>query len=375
MDEGSGTIAYDYSGYGNNGTLHGGIVRRATAGTNETFLNQTQYCDATVGLPQGAFVGSIINVSGVERVITYHENKGSVYCTSDWYQTAWADNITGFTSGSWYEIYNHGDGVNGRGPKWKVGRNGNGLNFDGIDDYVRISTSYSNIEIATFSVWIMPTLPDTHGCIVCRDESHDGSGIFFNSGFLCLGPRGPGSGYCSNSFMSSTDYGKWFHLTVIADYNNGRASFYVNGSLNRVVTFSRGTASLFPGNIGSWNGGRWVFNGTIDEVRIYNRALSEEEIKQLYYNGLTNKFNITIGLLNFGFADLGKSFNAIVYLRNGTILQLPLTLDRDLTRGSYLENNLTIDGYYPSYGLVDKVMVCSNDCQGVCSEIIVNNQC
>ncbi|MFZ8829955.1 MAG: hypothetical protein ACO2OO_00670 [Candidatus Aenigmatarchaeota archaeon] len=77
---------------------------------------------------------------------------------------------------------------------------------------------------------------------------------------------------------------------------------------------------------------------------------------------LTNKFNITIGLLNSGFADLGKSFTSIIYLKNGTILQLPLTLNRDLTKGSYLENNLTI-------------MVCSNDCQGVCSEIIVNNQC
>jgi hypothetical protein len=113
----------------------------------------------------------------------------------------------------------------------------------------------------------------------------------------------------------------------------------------------------------------------IDEVRIYNRALSDDEIKELYYNGLTNKFNITIGLLNFGYADLGKSFNAIVYLKNGTILQLPLILNRDLIKGSYLENNLTIDGYYPSYGLIDKIMVCSNDCQGVCSEIIVNNQC
>jgi hypothetical protein len=57
-------------------------------------------------------------------------------------------------------------------------------------------------------------------------------------------------------------------------------------------------------------------NDFIDEVCIYKRALSDEEIKELYYNGLTNKFNITIGLLNSGFADLGKSFTAIVYLKN-----------------------------------------------------------
>ena len=28
-----------------------------------------------------------------------------------------------------------------------------------------------------------------------------------------------------------------------------------------------------------------------------------------------------------------------------------------------------------SYGLIDKIMVCSNDCQGVCSELKINNQC
>jgi hypothetical protein len=82
----------------------------------------------------------------------------------------------------------------------------------------------------------------------------------------------------------------------------------------------------------------------------------------LYYEGLTNKFNITIGLLNSGYADLGNSFTAIVYLKNGTILQLPLNLGKPLSRGYYLEGTVTIDGYYPSYGLVDKIMVCSNDC-------------
>jgi hypothetical protein len=156
--------------------------------------------------------------------------------------------------------------------------------------------------------------------------------------------------------------------------NKTQSKGYVNTNIVTTLTATINDANydLFIGRAGGVN---QYFNGIVDEVRIYNRALTEEEIKELYYNGLTNKFNITIGLLNLGFADLGKSFNAIVYLKNGTILQLPLILDRDLNRGSYLEKTLTIDGYYPSYGLVDKIMVCSNDCQGVCSEIIVNNQC
>jgi hypothetical protein len=149
---------------------------------------------------------------------------------------------------------------------------------------------------------------------------------------------------------------------------------YKNGVFVNSATFTiYPVASPDPIKIATGYAG--YFQGLIDEVRIYNRALSEDEIKELYYNGLTNKFNITIGLLNSGYADLGNSFTAIVYLKNGTILQLPLILDNNLSKGYYLEKTLTIDGYYPSYGLVDKIMVCSNDCQGVCSEIKINNQC
>jgi hypothetical protein len=153
---------------------------------------------------------------------------------------------------------------------------------------------------------------------------------------------------------------------------------YVNG--DKVAELSVSDTINYAYTEGVWIGHRkigepWAFNGLIDEVRIYNKALSDDEIKELYYEGLTNKFNITIGLLNSGFADLGNSFTAIVYLKNGTILQLPLVLDNNLNKGYYLEKTLTIDGYYPSYGLVDKIMVCSNDCQGVCSEIKINNQC
>jgi len=159
-------------------------------------------------------------------------------------------------------------------------------------------------------------------------------------------------------------------------YDGSAIRIYVNGNFENSVSQTTRRSNTVGAVIGSrYSKDQKYVNGIIDEVHIYNRALSEDEIKQLYYNGLTNKFNITIGLLNFGYADLGKSFNAIVYLKNGTILQLPLVLNRDLTKGSYLEKTLTIDGYYPSYGLVDKIMVCSNDCQGVCSEIKINNQC
>jgi hypothetical protein len=322
MDEGSGTITYDYSGYGNNGTLY--------SGTNVCSNPPTSGC-----------------------------------------------------------------------PTWVDGVIGKALSFDGVDDYVYVnSTSISfDFQDLTISAWIKlkggTGEAGINEQIVANNPCGWNSGWEFKvdvvnnqSGFEYANPNE----YQTNTFIDTIyELHRWYFVAVVTYIQNGvrYIKWFINGTLigtiqNANATILYDSLSRYNLTIGGLNG-NWgctvehfnshFFNGTIDEIRIHNRALSEDEIKQLYYNGLTNKFNITIGLLNFGFADLGNSFTAIVYLKNGTILQLPLVLDNNLNRGYYLEKTLTIDGYYPSYGLVDKIMVCSNDCQGVCSEIKINNQC
>ncbi|MBU5537116.1 MAG: LamG domain-containing protein [Candidatus Aenigmarchaeota archaeon] len=66
--------------------------------------------------------------------------------------------------------------------------------------------------------------------------------------------------------------------------DNGFMGFYINGELNnfrtRIGTPTLTYFNVF--NIGAELQGRSPFSGIIDEVRIYNRALSESEIKQLH---------------------------------------------------------------------------------------------
>jgi hypothetical protein len=294
MDEGSGNITYDYSGYGNNGTLYNG----------STICGGIDAC-----------------------------------------------------------------------PLWVDGKFGKAISFDGVDDYVRVP-QYSQFFTLplTISVWFkIDSWVRQSTVVTTRLHAHWGNWwlLLTNQPYIWAQFRGiNGVDY---RVQTAVTLGSW--VNIVFGHDGSNVFLYKDGVLvektNMPVAVDWQPRDL---DIGA-RVGIYHFNGTIDEVRIYNRVLSEEEIKELYYNGLTNKFNITIGLLNFGYADLGNSFNAIVYLKNGTILQLPLILNRDLIKGSYLENNLTIDGYYPSYGLVDKIMVCSNDCQGVCYEVNVNNQC
>jgi hypothetical protein len=276
-----------------------------------------------------------------------------------------------------------GNGNNGtlyNGPTWVNGKIGKAISFDGVDDYVKVPyIVVFNQKPFTVIGWIYQNVIKQHEVLFSTGDAEAPDRYLA----LIINNGNPHFSFWGDDLVSYSNFletGKWYHLAFVWEGQSTRRQLiYVNGTLvatrisTGLLTVTSGAAT---GN-GGWIGRVWniYHNGTNDEVRIYNRALSVEEIQKLYYNGLENKFNITIGLFNSGYADLGNSFVAIVYLNNGTILQRSLILNNNLKRGNYLEYNLTIEGYYPSYGLIDKIMVCSNDCQGVCSEVIVNNEC
>jgi len=68
--------------------------------------------------------------------------------------------------------------------------------------------------------------------------------------------------------------------------------------------------------------------------------------------------------------NIGKDFTATIFLSNGTTITKTFSLDNPLGITNTLAKvNLTIEGYYPSYGLIDKMIVCSNSCPYICSEL------
>ena len=91
----------------------------------------------------------------------------------------------------------------------------------------------------------------------------------------------------SELFFGTKRFNQWTHLVITLDLNLGsnQLKTYQNG----VFTFQRNftsdimtrSASKFIGKSSSGN----LFNGSIDEVRIYNRALTPDEIKRLYNMG------------------------------------------------------------------------------------------
>jgi hypothetical protein len=165
------------------------------------------------------------------------------------------------------------------GPTWTVGRFGSGLNFDGSNDYVLVSDA-SSLDIAgelTLEAWIKPTaLTYYHDIVAKRD-----AGASCNYQMSISATGGVLAFYDGVTEYRSTlvpTVGQWNYVAVVQ--TAGTLTFYLNGQTQQMA----GPASLTPNDQPVQIGGRSLggipeaFNGTIDEVRITNRALAPVEI-------------------------------------------------------------------------------------------------
>jgi prepilin-type N-terminal cleavage/methylation domain-containing protein len=214
FDEGTGTIAYDYSGNGNNGTLYSSL--------------------------------------------TICSNPPTSGC-----------------------------------PQWTTGKVGGALNFDGNNDYISIPDS-SSLKLATsvtIALWFKmadyPPPPPPGGYdwynFVNKGRYTDSYGLMYYRG----GSLGSFTFYLKGvtpatvSFSFTPSLNQWYFIVCTWDGNN--AKIFLDGvQKTSVPTTGNLYISTNQLRISLDTGNTYPFNGTIDEVRIYNRALSGEEIQALY---------------------------------------------------------------------------------------------
>ncbi len=181
-----------------------------------------------------------------------------------------------------------GNGRNGAitGATWTAGRNGGGLSFDGIDDHVALGSLGTFYNGAfTLEAWVQKTTAAKDVAVV---GSWAGSGPMLwvdhlaGRNYLTLG--GGLSSYLDSGQSPIT--GQWQHLA--ATYDGATARYYVGGIevATRAFTGPVGSSNTWRiGAYGSAPGG--FFDGLVDDVRVYNRALSAGEIQFDRDHGVT----------------------------------------------------------------------------------------
>ncbi len=215
------------------------------------------------------------------------------------------------TSGlvAWYTFDGNASDMSGNGNDGTVygatlgedrnGEVGKAYEFDGVDDYIEVLhdplIDFDVSEPHTLSLWIKLENDSPSGAILgkwsnsydpypyCLRFSSDNFGIsanIYTGGYPQNSSNALGTGYVTIPEQINE------HIQICAVFYPDLLELYTQGKLlvsrksELISDFSSNTHSLF---IGKW-GGRSDrnFKGTIDDVRIYNRALSEAEVQALY---------------------------------------------------------------------------------------------
>lgn len=184
-------------------------------------------------------------------------------------------------------------GTSGWNPNGKVNR---GLSFDGRNDYVSLASTHASSYPFTYSLW-------------ARANSASGTQIIMGTNTVCSGGAGNAQVYigsaswkadiCGSSasvVSAPVTVGQWTHLVAVYESDTSR-KLYVNGVLVGSTKNSLTTTSNVS-RFGSRQNDSLYFNGSLDEIKIYNYPLTASEVQ--------TEFNETKALVLGSFSDTSR---------------------------------------------------------------------
>ena len=182
---------------------------------------------------------------------------------------------------------------------------GEGLVFDGNDDYVKIigTEKYDFGTSLTVGAKIKSNGFASNGTEIIGNLANGSGGFEFfvgSAGKICFQTRTSSTQNatihraCTSAVIEN---GKWY--TAVATYNGNQIKMYLNGALDGTYDLTEeikvSTNEIYIGTNPAWLGREdaltWnpTFNGTIAEAMTLNKVLTEEEIEENYSNGLNHQ--------------------------------------------------------------------------------------
>lgn len=188
------------------------------------------------------------------------------------------------------EIRNKNDGAV-YGATWVDGKVGSALSFNGVDNYVEVGDDSSfDLTDITVEVWAKASLldADQHRHIITKDSGTGASDNEFQIRYNKFNQKwefwvSNGVNWDKGESNNVAQEGTWYNLVGRYDSSINEISLFVNG-IKQTTTGTISSIQLTdnPIQIGRQSTfSPTSFNGIIDEVRIYNRALSADEIALL----------------------------------------------------------------------------------------------
>ena len=242
-------------------------------------------------------------------------------------------------------IYNFNGDLNG--PVQTYGVIDQSYSFDGIDDYIYIDDSIVTSYPFTISAWFKT---NTDPLIITDISNSTIDNLNYvlrinSEGYADCGARNGGSSFSSAISNIVVNDNKWYHIVGIFESNTIR-KLYLN---NEFQNENNGDVS-FNTNVNGFNIGRAgdltpsnFFSGSIDEIAIWSRVLTEDDINELYNYGSAIKYEyFRHGSKKFKLNDNSLLTDLVNYWKFDT-----------------LNNNEAIDSHSNNTGTVNGCMLCA----------------
>lgn len=186
------------------------------------------------------------------------------------------------------------DGVLTNGPVSQKTARGNAVLFDGVNDFITIANT-SNIALTTditVSVWVnIISFIHAVNQVMLKNNANTGFYGFYVSSAGNVVFQVTGANHTSATVLA---LGVWYHVCCVKNINlTNNMSIFINGAkevfAGSGTVINTSTAALNFGT-DSVNAGRQA-NMLLQDVKVYNRPLSDTEVRQLY----TNPYSMFIG--------------------------------------------------------------------------------
>ncbi len=219
-----------------------------------------------------SFQSQTHSLLGSDLVGWWNFNEGSGSVVND---------ISGYGNNATIVGATYVDGVPGTG--------GNSLKFNGSNNYAKIiDTVVSGPTSLTISAWFRKTGEgSSYECVLHQssDTSVGASsywlGLDSNDYLTATIGAGTGVGWSAGQTTTRSVIDTWYHL--LASWDGSVVRIYIDGKYNKQYNLSSYNSLTTPTRFGaSSDGTSYQYNGLIDDVRIYSRALTASEIQTLY---------------------------------------------------------------------------------------------
>jgi len=259
---------------------------------------------------------------------------------------------------AYYQFENDATDASGNGNDGTIyeatfleGVEGLGIHFDGIDDHVRVPNSTS-INTSTFTVafwWSFDEIVEQNSHMIDKKNGYNhhnyvvylqrDSDFGIPGGGLTLrteASAGPSSWLSAEVHSVDLEADRFYFIA--ATYDQSTLKLFLDGEVvaqaSGTVTGNTGDGDLVIAGRGDLVEDRFT-NGICDELRIYNRALSEAEIQELYSPAMTADLDIA----KF-FVVKNKQTDTTIMAMSGLIENFP---ELDLVDGDIVGCDVTIE--------------------------------